>query len=197
MCTLQDPRGTKRRYSCTALEGRVLLSPPMLRIEPAAGCPQVAVLGVRTRPGSGSLVLARTLTGRGPVEREGRGVDAVRTLEHEVRELIRRSGLDPARDEVKVRRLVQDAVTDYDERSMHGGMPLLADLAAASKALWDTVAGYGPLQQYFDDPTVEEIWVNGRLSRGSSGLRVGGVFGDPAGHPALVLRGDGGLACVD
>ena len=87
-------------------------------------------------------------------------MDAVRTLEHEVRELIRRSGLDPARDEVKVRRLVQDAVSDYDERSMHGGMPLLADLEAASKAVWDTVAGYGPLQQYFDDPSVEEIWVN-------------------------------------
>ena len=86
-------------------------------------------------------------------------MDAVHTLEHEVRELIRRSGLDPARDEVKVRRLVQDAVTDYDERSMHGGMPLLPDLDAASKAVWDTVAGYGPLQ-YFDDPTVEEIWVN-------------------------------------
>ena len=26
--------------------------------------------------------------------------------------------------------------------------------------MWDTVAGFGPLQQYFDDPTVEEIWVN-------------------------------------
>ena len=87
-------------------------------------------------------------------------MDAVHTLEHEVRELIRRSGLDPARDEVKVRRLVQDAVSDYDERSMHGGMPLLPDLDAASKAVWDTVAGSGPLQQYFDDPSVEEIWVN-------------------------------------
>ena len=87
-------------------------------------------------------------------------MDAVHTLESEVRELIRRSGLDPARDEVEVRRLVSDAVADYDERSLHGGMPLLADLDAASKAVWDTVAGYGPLQQYFDDPRVEEIWVN-------------------------------------
>ena len=87
-------------------------------------------------------------------------MDAVRTLENEVRELIRRSGLDPARDEPEVRRLVREAVTDYDERSMHGGMPLLPDLDAASKQLWDTVAGYGPLQQYFDDPSVEEIWIN-------------------------------------
>ena len=87
-------------------------------------------------------------------------MDAVQTLEGEVRELIRRSGLDPSRDEPAVRRLLRDAVSDYDERSMHGGMPVLDDLDATSKALWDSVAGYGPLQQYFDDPTVEEIWVN-------------------------------------
>ena len=37
------------------------------------------------------------------------------------------------------------------------GGTLTAD--AASKAVWDTVAGFGPLQQYFDDPAVEEIWV--------------------------------------
>jgi len=87
-------------------------------------------------------------------------MDAVRTLENEVRELIRRSGLDPSRDEVAVRRLVGEAVSDYDERSLSGGMPVLADLEAASRSVWDSVAGYGPLQQYFDDPSVEEIWVN-------------------------------------
>ncbi|MGL4743269.1 MAG: CpaF family protein [Dermatophilaceae bacterium] len=87
-------------------------------------------------------------------------MDAIHTLEGEVRELIRRSGLDPVRDEPKVRRLVRDAVVDYEERSIHGGMPVLADVEAAAKTIWDTVAGYGPLQQYFDDPEVEEIWVN-------------------------------------
>jgi len=87
-------------------------------------------------------------------------VEVTQTLEGEVRELIRRSGLDPLRDEFAVRRLVKEAVSDYDERSLHGGLPVLADLDATSKALWDSVVGYGPLQQYFDDPAVEEIWVN-------------------------------------
>ena len=87
-------------------------------------------------------------------------MDAVRTVEAEVRELIRRSGLDPARDPQAVQRLVRDAVADYDQRSMHGGMPVLADVDKAEKSVWDTVAGFGPLQQYFDDPTVEEIWIN-------------------------------------
>ena len=87
-------------------------------------------------------------------------MDVTQTLEGEVRELIRRSGLDPLRDEPAVRRLVKEAVSDYDERSLQGGLPVLADLEATSKALWDSVVGYGPLQQYFDDPAVEEIWVN-------------------------------------
>ncbi|CAN7366969.1 CpaF family protein [Knoellia sp. LjRoot47] len=87
-------------------------------------------------------------------------MDAVRTVEAEVRELIRRSGLDPARDPKAVQRLVRDAVADYDQRSMHGGMPVLTDVTQAEKSVWDTVAGFGPLQQYFDDPTVEEIWIN-------------------------------------
>ena len=43
---------------------------------------------------------------------------------------------------------------------------MLVDLDATSKALWDSVIGYGPLQWYFDDPAVEEIWVNGRLPPG-------------------------------
>lgn len=87
-------------------------------------------------------------------------MDAVRTVEAEVRELIRRSGLDPAREPQAVQRLVRDAVADYDQRSMHGGMPVLTDIDQAEKSVWDTVAGFGPLQKYFDDPTIEEIWIN-------------------------------------
>src|SRR6476620_12780933 len=86
--------------------------------------------------------------------------EAVRHVEGEVRELIRRSGLDPASDAKAVRRLVQDAVQDYDERSLHGGLPSLGDQRLAVHSILAVVAGYGPLQQYFDDPAVEEIWIN-------------------------------------
>ena len=30
--------------------------------------------------------------------------------------------------------------------------------------MFDAVAGFGPLQKYLDDPTVEEIWINERLT---------------------------------
>jgi pilus assembly protein CpaF len=87
-------------------------------------------------------------------------VEGVALLEREVRALIRRRGLDPRRDTDGLHALVQDAVTDYDERSLRGHVPPLPDAAAAVKAVLDAVAGLGPLQQYLDDPEVEEIWVN-------------------------------------
>lgn len=79
-------------------------------------------------------------------------MDAVETVETEVRELIRRSGLDPVKETAEVADLVRAAVTDYDERATHGGLPMLGNFEAAVKAVLDTVAGFGPLQRFFDDP---------------------------------------------
>lgn len=87
-------------------------------------------------------------------------MDAVSIVEDEVRELIRRRGVDPARDSGDVRRLVEEAVADYDARSLSGGLPPLHDAGAAIKSVLDVVAGLGPLQQYLDDPRVEEVWIN-------------------------------------
>ena len=86
--------------------------------------------------------------------------EAVARIEGDVRELIRRSGIDPARDHAEMRQLVLDAVQEYDERSLHGGLPVLGDPGDAVRSILSVVAGYGPLQQYFDDPEVEEIWIN-------------------------------------
>lgn len=77
-----------------------------------------------------------------------------------MRELIRRTGIDPTTDGAEIRRLVQDAVQDYDDRSLHGGLPALGDPQHAAQSILSEVAGFGPLQRYFDDPKVEEIWVN-------------------------------------
>ncbi len=87
-------------------------------------------------------------------------MDAVAIVEDEVRELIRRRGVDPTRDPGGVRRLVEDAVADYDDRSLSGGLPPLPDPVHAVKSVLDAVAGLGPLQGYLDDPDVEEIWIN-------------------------------------
>jgi pilus assembly protein CpaF len=87
-------------------------------------------------------------------------VDAIAVVEDEVRELVRRRGLDPAQDVAAIRRLVDDVIADYDERTLTGAMPALADRGTAARSVYDAVAGFGPLQPYLDDPEIEEIWIN-------------------------------------
>ncbi len=87
--------------------------------------------------------------------------DAIGLIEAEVREQIRKSGLDPLHEVESTRRIVDAAVDDYDLRSARAGLPRVVDLASVRKNVLDLVAGYGPLQPYLDDPAVEEIWING------------------------------------
>ena len=91
-------------------------------------------------------------------------VGGVSEIEDDVRELVRRRGLDPLTDPAAISRLVSEVIADYDERSLSGGVPLLTDPGAAARRVIDAVAGFGPLQRYLDDPTVEEVWIKGRLT---------------------------------
>ncbi len=90
----------------------------------------------------------------------GFGVSAVSIIDAEVRELVRRRGVDPVIDPGAVRRLVDDVVAEYEDRSVGGGLPALDDAQQVAREVFDAVAGFGPLQRYFDDPTIEEIMVN-------------------------------------
>ncbi|MCC3276859.1 Flp pilus assembly complex ATPase component TadA [Arthrobacter sp. zg-Y20] len=87
-------------------------------------------------------------------------MDAMRIVEDEVRELIRVRGLDPQEQVNEVRRLVDAAVSDYDERSLLGSLPPLGRLDSVRQQVFDSVAGFGVLQPLLDDPGVEEIWIN-------------------------------------
>ncbi len=84
----------------------------------------------------------------------------VDTVEAEVRELVRRRGLDPVADRGALLMLVDEVVNHYDERSLSSSLVPLQDRAAAVRSVIDAVAGFGPLQRHLDDDTVEEIWVN-------------------------------------
>ena len=85
---------------------------------------------------------------------------ALEVVDGEVRELIRRRGLDPFTDPGPVRLLVRDVVADYSERSLTSALPAIADPESVVRDVLDRVAGFGPLQRWLDDPEVEEIWVN-------------------------------------
>lgn len=84
----------------------------------------------------------------------------LQTLEEQVRELIRARRLDPDTDDVALRQLVRQVVDEFDERALRGGLRPLADPDEAGRLLLESVAGFGPLQPYLDDPSVEEIWIN-------------------------------------
>ena len=90
----------------------------------------------------------------------GGTVEAVRIVEDEVRELIRRRGLDPLRQSGEVRRLVEEAISDYDERALLAPLPPIGPLEQARRFVFDAVAGFGALQPLLDDPAIEEIWLN-------------------------------------
>ena len=85
------------------------------------------------------------------------GVEAV---ELEVRELVRRRGIDPFADRAAVHRLVDEVVADYEERSLTSTLTALCDNELAARSVYDAVAGFGPLQRHLDDPEIEEIWIN-------------------------------------
>lgn len=87
-------------------------------------------------------------------------MDAISIVEDEVRELVRRRGIDPRHDLDATRALIEDAVADYDDRALSGGLPELGERDGAVSRLVDTVSGFGPLQPYLDDEQIEEIWVN-------------------------------------
>ncbi|MGH9251659.1 MAG: CpaF family protein [Acidimicrobiales bacterium] len=85
---------------------------------------------------------------------------ALEIIDAEVRHVVRREGLDPVADPAAVRRIVDDVVATYDERSLSRPLPPLGDARTIARTVLDSVAGFGPLQRYLDDPTVEEIWIN-------------------------------------
>jgi pilus assembly protein CpaF len=80
--------------------------------------------------------------------------DPAAVIEAEVRELVRRRGLDPVTDPAAVAHLVDEVLVDYLDRSAASSLP--DDPKAISRAVFDAVAGFGPLQPLLDDHEVDD-----------------------------------------
>ena len=87
-------------------------------------------------------------------------VDLVGDLDELLRAAVRREGVDPQVDTVRVRRLAEDLVRAHDERSLTGVVAPVPDPVGVVGELVARVSGFGPLQRFLEDPTVEEIWIN-------------------------------------
>jgi pilus assembly protein CpaF len=86
--------------------------------------------------------------------------EAVRTITERVRARVRTDCVDLASDAALAERYARDALRDYVERSVAGAGPLIADEEQATREVIASLTGFGPLQPYLDDPTIEEIWLN-------------------------------------
>jgi len=84
----------------------------------------------------------------------------VERLDAQVRELVRRDGVDPQGEPAVVRRIAEAVVRDHDERSLTGQVTPVAEPSVVVGELVARVSGFGPLQQFLEDPTVEEVWIN-------------------------------------
>ena len=71
-------------------------------------------------------------------------MDAVRILEDEIREVVRRQGIDPQREHARVIALIQDAAADYESRAEVSALPDLEDPAAVADLVREAVHGAAP-----------------------------------------------------
>lgn len=90
-----------------------------------------------------------------------------RRLREEVREELRHAlDLDalfePGPAEVeRLRRVVAGRIDAWNRRAASVGEPPLADPEGLARRIQDEILGLGPLQALLDDPSVEEVIVNG------------------------------------
>lgn len=85
-------------------------------------------------------------------------VDAPSVIEAESRELIRRRGLDSRAEQLES--LIREVVADYERRAASGAVPMLRDEDSVVAAVAARIGGFGPLQEFLDDPAIEEVWIN-------------------------------------
>jgi pilus assembly protein CpaF len=86
--------------------------------------------------------------------------EVVESLDLALRDLVRREGVDPQLHPDLVRTLAEGLVAAHDDRSLSGAVAPVADSVGVLDELVARISGFGALQRYLDDPTVEEIWVN-------------------------------------
>lgn len=114
-----------------------------------------AVLQGQTRPRGLSAVRGRRRAGQVEESQLSSRVIA------EVREQVRRRGLDPFDAPTEVASIVDAVLNEHDQISARTGSASFEDLEEVRHRILDAVAGFGVLQPLLDDDSIEEVWING------------------------------------
>lgn len=77
-----------------------------------------------------------------------------------MRERLRTERADPARHPDLAARIAYAEVRRHNDFALARGLVPVEDEAACVRDVLAAVTGYGPLQPYLDDPSIEEVWIN-------------------------------------
>ena len=77
-----------------------------------------------------------------------------------VRRRLREDGIDPARDAAGAHHAVAAEVRRHSDLALARGVAPVDDEPRVVRALLASMSGWGPLDPYLSDPTVEELWIN-------------------------------------
>jgi len=109
---------------------------------------------------------------------------ATTTIVERVRERLLADESDPTRDPDHAARVARAEVRRHNDYALARGLPPLDDEAKCVRDVLAQLTGYGPLQSYLDDPTVEEVWLNAPdrvfVARGGVAERVPVTLTDAA-----------------
>ncbi len=85
---------------------------------------------------------------------------ALSVVTERVRERLRAEQTDPSRQPDVAAQVAHAEVRRHNDFALARGLAPVDDEASCVRDVLAAVAGYGPLQAYLDDPTVEELWIN-------------------------------------
>ncbi|QEW03514.1 CpaF family protein [Microbacterium lushaniae] len=103
-------------------------------------------------------------------------VPAAAAVAERVRERLRAEQADPTRDPELAARITADEVRRHNDYALARGLEPVDDEAGCVRDVLAQLSGFGPLQPYLDDPTIEEVWLNAPdrvfIARGGCAERV-------------------------
>jgi pilus assembly protein CpaF len=93
-----------------------------------------------------------------------------------VRLRLRAEGTDPSVDADAARRVALAEVRRFNDAALSRGEPMIDDEIGCVRDVLAAVSGFGVLQPLLDDPTIEEVWLNGpdrvHIARGGIAQRI-------------------------
>lgn len=81
-------------------------------------------------------------------------------LTDRIRARLRAESIDPSRDGESTRRLVRVEVRRHNDIASARGFAPIDDETECEREVLAALSGYGPLEPYLTDDTVEELWIN-------------------------------------